>query len=356
MNELKEILTSLGYKLKSSGDGWRTNAVYRGGKNRTSLSIAKDGSGFFDFSINKGGSIKELIRLTLNVSQEEVDLFLKDSRYQDIIQKDFEEKIETEKIWNEKYLQNLLPHFKFYQDKGISEKTLRFFKSGLCQKGDMYQRYVFPIYNKNGKIHGVSGRNISKKNQENDDYPKWIHLGRKTSWIYPFFMQDENGKYPCQQDIFDRKEIIIVESIGDILSLYEAGFKNSFFMAGSHLSNKQIAFLSSLDINRVIIATNNDINSGNENKGKQSAIETFIKLAYYINIDRMTITLPQKKDFGEMNKEEIEAWYHKVSKINKKYIYKEVALKLNEFEKDDFSLIKNKTFQTLKNDIEQRNN
>ena len=60
--------------------------------------------------------------------------------------KESTEKLEMEKIYPEKSLEKLLPHYKFYNDKGISSETLKFFKGGLATQGHMYQRFVLHLH------------------------------------------------------------------------------------------------------------------------------------------------------------------------------------------------------------------
>ena len=82
-----------------------------------------------------------------------------------------------EKTWNDEELKNLLPHYSFYEERGISKEVLKTFRSGLAHSGSMNQRYVFPIYNMEGLIHGWSGRDMTGKKDA-----KWKHIGRKANW------------------------------------------------------------------------------------------------------------------------------------------------------------------------------
>ena len=79
----------------------------------------------------------------------------------------------------------------------------------------MYQRIVFPIYNENNQIHGFAGRDVSPSSKA--DRPKWKHVGKKTKWIYPYFI---NTKI-FNDSVKERGSVILVESIGDMLALFE---------------------------------------------------------------------------------------------------------------------------------------
>ena len=73
-----------------------------------------------------------------------------------------------------------------------------------------------------------------------------------------------------------QKEVILVESIGDALALYEQGIKNVLVMFGLSVNTNIINYLNSKRIDRIFISTNND-RSSPENRGLVAAIKTFIK-------------------------------------------------------------------------------
>ena len=83
----------------------------------------------------------------------------------------------------------------------------------------MQNRYVFPIFDNKNNIIGLSGRKLEAKSNR----PKWIHYGKKSKWIYPSFV---NKNY-----IKDKEEVILVESIGDMLSLWEAVSKTQWYFS-----------------------------------------------------------------------------------------------------------------------------
>ena len=169
-----------------------------------------------------------------------------------------------EETYSEEHLERLLPHYKFYNSKNISDATLKFYKCGLATTGAMNKRYVFPIYNESGKICGFSGRDATNYN----DRPKWKHMGKKTSWSYPLYI-GRDKKLEIFDAIYKNKEVILVESIGDSMALYENGYKNNLVTFGLDLSPKLLTTLVTLNPKNIIIATNND-SSSKSNRGLQS--------------------------------------------------------------------------------------
>ena len=96
--------------------------------------------------------------------------------------------------------------------------------------------YSVIIFNKEGKIHGFSGRKVI----ENNDSPKWIHMGKKNEWLYPLFSNTKT-----YDKIKDSKQVFLVESIGDSLALYDSGIQNNLVCFGLSISPKFIANLAS---------------------------------------------------------------------------------------------------------------
>jgi len=238
--------------------------------------------------------------------------------FKDILSKEFKSSCPTEdpdaKVFVEKTfsmdeVDNLLPHYSFYNSKGISDETLRFLSSGMSTQGSMYQRYVFPIFNKFQKVHGLAGRDMLTSSSR----PKWKHMGKKTSWSYPLYCFDENGSSPTFLSIVSSKEVILVESIGDMIFLFENGIKNVLVTFGLDVSPTLISTIMGLNINNIILSFNNDFNK-DFNSGKVSCIKNYLKLLNYFNDDKISICLPIKNDFGDMSKEDLEIWQVKKEK------------------------------------------
>jgi len=251
---------------------------------------------------------KKLVQIALGTTDEKIlKKYLKDDIDVTFNKIKSTEKIEMEKIYPESFLDKLLPHYRFYNERGISSETLRFFKGGLATTGQMYQRFVFPIYNEHGQIHGFSGRDMA--NSENR--PKWKHIGTKTKWAYPLYVDPS-----IKTSIESANEVILVESIGDMLNLYEKGLGNCLIIFGLDISPSLICTLTSLSIKNIVIATNNDLDSS-ENRGLHSAIKNYLKLSSYFDYDKLSICLPTKNDFGDMDDPDLKKWIKKKDNLNK---------------------------------------
>jgi DNA primase len=187
-----------------------------------------------------------------------------------------------------------LPSFNFYNKRGISNETLKDFKGGVKTYGKLNNRFVFPIF-EGKKIIGLAGRDLYSNSQR----PKWKILGRKSNFVYPSDLSSP--------EIQNTKTVILVESIGDALALYENGIKNLIVIFGLTVSKNVILFLMKSNLEKIIISTNNDADS-DYNRGMEAALNIKSKLSKFFNPDTLKVKLPTRKDFGDMTKAEILEW------------------------------------------------
>lgn len=293
---VREVLESIGYKLKRVGASYMTNAVYRGGDNPTALGIHTKTGGWHDFVTGDSGTLKQLVERTIG---KEFDGEIEIERVDDAVDY-IERDIPKVKVFDPKSLENLLPAFDYWNNRGISDDTLKYFKNGLAHRNEMYQRSVFPIVNPDGKIYGFAGRSVLPERQ-----PKWKIVGKKTNFIYPVYF---NAQYIAKEDY-----IILIESIGDMLGLWEAGIKNTLCTFGTAIFPKTMCYLLSLN-KTIIIATNND-ESAEKNWGYLAAEKMRNKLLEYFDEQNVKIFLPFKKDFNDQTTTENLRWHEDLLKI-----------------------------------------
>ena len=335
---IKEALLSLGFKLSDRGSYWQTNAVFRNGNNSTAIQIYKDKGIWKDYVEDTPWSpFSRLIEITLGTNDKnEIAKYTgesKDDFYEN--KKESAPKLDIEETYDESMLDRLLPHYKYYNNKDISTTNLKALKGGLASSGQLNKRFIFPIYNENGQIHGFSGRDMV--NSGSDNRPKWKHIGRKKNWVYPLYTDSRTLK-----SIEEKESVIIVESIGDLLSLRENGHYNSLVSFGLDISSKLATSLVSMTLKNIIIAFNNDEES-KENRGAEACFKNFLKLLGIFSPSRIKICLPLKNDFGDMNKEEFSKWEAKLENcINSDQLpkIKDACEKLRDSRKIKASLIK----------------
>ena len=290
-----QILTDLGYKLKDCGKEYRARPLYRDSDNDTVLKIYKDTGHWFDFKENISGDFSSLVGMTLKLEDpSKAKEWLKDKNFAFHQPKEISKPLlKSTKKFDLDLLSNLENNHSYWNKRNINNETLSQFKGGVGKAGKMKNRYVFPIFDIKNNIIGFSGRDITNLSKI-----KWKHLGEKNDFVYPLFLNSEV--------IEAQKEVILVESIGDMLSLYQAGIKNVLVTFGTNLSLGILNYLLKIDVKKIYISLNNDSNKNNA--GNIGAEKTYSRLKRYFDDKQLKIALPTKKDFGEMNKEEILQW------------------------------------------------
>lgn len=302
-----EVLTNLGYQLQNCGHYYTSSAVYRSGDSNKSLVIYPNDNLCIDYARNgEKFSIKKLIALTLGVeTRGEVENWLLSNN---IVLKfnPPKPKLNFPKIYPQEILKDLVPIYKYWNDRKISSETLRLFEGGVTgNKGKMKYRFVFPIFNHKKEIIGFTGRDLLK-NGDKFKRPKWKILGNKTTFKYPLFLN--------HQIIKEKKEVILIEGISDCLSLWEVGIKNCICLFGVRISPGIINFLIKYDINKIIISTNNDeLNNGCA--GNDAAQLIKLQLLHFFDDHQVAISLPTThKDWNEVlineGPDEISNWYN----------------------------------------------
>lgn len=290
---IKQTLEEIGYKLRDENGHWRSNSLYRQGDNPTSLRINKETGSFVDFVTHETGSFIDLLKKSLGEKAEEKikNLDFSNSEIPDKFKAD---KLIVSKIFNLEDLGTTIKNYNFYNKKGISTETQKIFDSSVCMSGKMCRRVVFPIYKPSGDVLGFAGRSIFPDNEM-----KWKLLGSKKDWCYPLHLSE--------QFIKSTKEVILVESIGDCLALWDAGIKNVLCLFGIKLLKGVKQELLRLSPKKVYICTNNE--PDNHSRGNNAAQKIYEDLTMYFSENKLEIKLPPQKDFGDCSKEEIINWY-----------------------------------------------
>jgi len=297
MEELNvfQVLTDLGYKLKDHGKEYRARPLYRDSDNDTVLKIEKNSGNWFDFKQNISGDLNSLVKLTLKLDGvDEAKLWLKNKNFISQASSDVEKPlIKSAKSFDINILDRLENRHDYWINRNITQETISQFKGGVAHAGKMKNRYVFPIFNLKNNIIGFSGRDVT-----NISKIKWKHLGEKSDFLYPLFLN--------HSILQEQREIILVESVGDMLNLWQSGIKNVLVTFGTSLSLPILNHMLKLDIKKIYISLNNDSNKNMA--GNIGADKIHARLKRYFDQRQIKIALPIKKDFGEMTNEEILQW------------------------------------------------
>jgi len=306
--QMREILTELGFKLNDEGKDWRCAAIHRDGDNERGIRINKITGVWQDFSVGEFGSFFQLVGKAKGFKNKTVKQIIEAieseqrNNHSEVAYP--LEKISCPKIFDPSLLDKLKQDHSYWINRGVKEETIKLFKGGLCTSGNMNGRYVFPIFDENSIIRGFSGRAVY-------DNPKikWKHFGSKTTWEYPLFASREE----VEKEGF----VVIIESIGDMLRLWDNGVKNTLVTFGlDGLSNIKYKLLE-LDPQKISISFNDDnVGAKFNGKGNEASVRFARDLVFSQLFEREQIKIlpPSSNDFGVMTDEQIQLWHQKTKK------------------------------------------
>jgi 5S rRNA maturation endonuclease (ribonuclease M5) len=304
MLNIKEVLINIGYSnITEDAKAFRMKPIYRDSSNHTVLSVKKDTGYFIDFSKNISGSFYDLIKLSLNLTSVDEAKQWVNSKYplDQSIRTIKKPELKMTKTYPKDLLLKIIKDHSYWIGRGVSRETLELFQGGVVMTGKMANRYIFPIFSYEQELVGFAGRDLINDPQK-DSRPKWKLIGDKSEWKYPLQI---NNKI-----VRESKEVILVESIGDCLALWEAGIKNTIVTFGLDLSVSVINYLLKIDAHKIYISFNNDADKNNA--GNEAAQKAINKLSRYFDPNQLAIALPPQKDFGNMSKEDITEWKKKI--------------------------------------------
>ena len=95
-----------------------------------------------------------------------------------------------------------------------------------------------------------------------------------------------------------------------MLSLWDAGVKNTVVTFGLDLNSNLMSLLIRLDPNKIVISLNNDDNKNSA--GNLASSKAHKRLSNHFDLNQIQTHLPSKNDFGEMNPSEIREWQAKI--------------------------------------------
>ena len=299
-DQVRDILLDIGYNLRDQDNMWyRASAVYRGGSNPNTLAINKESGAWKDFKTGDKGTLRQLIRLTLNISLSEVNDKFKDLQSK-VSSRPSRPKLlpEEGEIFSPSVMDNFIQDNSYWNERGITDETLEFFQGGICAAGVMKNRYTFPIFNSRQDLIGITGRYIYNI-KEGSLVKKWKIKGAKKNWRYPL---QANAKI-----LKKIKKVILVESIGDMLALWQAGYRHVMVTFGTEISLSIVNLMLTLDPDQIILSFNDDLGRGEA--GNNAAKKEYKKLSKYFDANQLRVCLPSgQNDFGEMTSDEISAW------------------------------------------------
>lgn len=273
-NDIREILDKIGInsiRYKNIGNEILCYCPFHDDKHAGSFFISSKTGQYICFVCNAKGGIKSLVS---KLGKSKLVIFSGGKRYLPRISFDQFDKLE-----------HAIPKGSFFENRGITEDEI--IKWNIRFSGSSY---VFPVYDKYGKLVGVVNRNF-------DGFePKYVN---SVGFDRKGYLYGEN---------FARvksRGIIVVEGITDCISMHRFGYSNTVSTMGTMVTINQIMRMNMLSNSITILFDNDD--AGKEatlSLGKRLDGEVFVP-RFEIEEDKINYIDYIEKDPGESGVGEI---------------------------------------------------
>jgi DNA primase len=310
---LKELVIEFGYVKEEDFKHSKVKCLFHEGDRTPSLQITDK---FFRcYGCGVKGDIINFVELYENMNYFEAIKFLAEKL--NTIIDDYS--IET----NTKIQNNLNKEWQFYKDNmaklysnkdkqsiEIINKSKRFFPYDVGY--DPKTNYmVLPFTSKSGNILGFTKRRVD----DNSNLAKWVHSSLKDTLI-KYCSNIFNLSY-ANKSIKKTGSVILVEGPGDVCSVMRAGLMNVIAICGaSNFSDKILNVLGPIKFLYVMT----DADKGG-NKSRISILSTLSKINPRIIKNVMNIELPEGKDPGDLNQNEIMECYDNAKPLINWFMY-----------------------------------
>jgi DNA primase len=133
----------------------------------------------------------------------------------------------------------------YLHERNIEDKSIKDFKLGYCPENiklsglleHMAGRIIFPIFNEYNDVIAFSGRFPKDKKELKQGEGVWFHESFSKQ-LYPY------GLNIAWEHILFRNEVIIVEGQCDVISMHQAGYKNTIGLLGGSFTEESFGKLA----------------------------------------------------------------------------------------------------------------
>lgn len=201
-------------------------------------------------------------------------------------------RVDSPTIYPDSMLARLVHDYSYWRGRGIDDNTCARFEGGLApidEKSKLSGRFIFPIRDDQRRIVGFSGRLVLP----NSFAPSWKHLFKSSKVCWPWYL---NG-----DAIRARGSVVLLESIGNGLSLSQVGIHNWLVLFGLQFNSVVLGHLASVNPRQIIISTDNDSlgKASSREAGNRAARKVQAQLSSFFPEERVVIRQCQtRKDWN----------------------------------------------------------
>ena len=234
---IKEVAESLGLHVKKVGSTYRADSIDNSGRGENALALYQDSNSWFDFRLQIGGDITDLvahvkfggdIKQALHELLPEVSFGSIDKEIK--ARNEFLKKVE---FWHNTLLNDsrdfAIRAREYLHSRKVNDDTIRDLKIGVKAENNDAFRIVFPFWDVNGKnvVYFASRRYDWSGNCEDEKSPKYKYAPLE---YYSFLRSAPLGFNSLQRKKDDT--LFITEGILDWIALYQEGYSVLAFKDG----------------------------------------------------------------------------------------------------------------------------
>ncbi len=188
-----------------------------------------------------------------------------------------------------------------YVGMGYAPNTVKQFYIGECtdRTSRFYNRIIVPVFNRKMQVVGITGRSMYPPCKSCKGYHSPLAPGAK--WLHSYGFKTGYFIYGSWDIPKGTREICIVESVGNVLRMREAGQNNTGAIFGCTVKTGQAELMEWLGIRRINLIIDNDVNQTGL-LGAHKTIEKFTKKGWNF---QFRIIIPEAKDVAMYSANEL---------------------------------------------------
>ena len=227
---------------------------------------------------------------------------------------------EENDILEEDMLDQLIPNYSYFKERGFTAETCKFFECGIMGAANVpvkYQRAFIPIRDIDGNLIGLTGRSLYEECPKckvwHPDYfrecpefkgafSKWRHFPegfRKSLTLFNI--------HNAKEEIARTGKAFLTEGPLDIMAFHQFGVKNSVATFGTSITFEQMLLLSKLGCVELYLLYDNDEAGQKAAVSSDNSVYSVTKNVF----NTYNIELPQGKDPGNILQSEFDLYIKK---------------------------------------------
>jgi len=133
----------------------------------------------------------------------------------------------------------------YLKERGFTERTIRHFGLGYCNRGMLKGRIAIPLHDREGRLIGYAGR-LTKETEISESNPKYLFPGSRERDGMTLEFRKSLLLYDAHRITEPVDHLFVVEGFPAAWWLWQAEYRNVVALMGSHCSEEQAKLIVEL--------------------------------------------------------------------------------------------------------------